>query len=176
MTDMWTTNRVRLAMAVLLAAGTACGDDDDDGGTEPATEFEAQLSGDEEVPPVETPASGSATISVEDGQIVYRVEVEDLENAFVSHIHVEAPGANGPVRMNLCGTGAPLPACQSGTGVLAEGTNSTTEGGITFDSLVSAIRAGNAYVNVHTTDGVEPPNTGPGDFPGGEIRGQLTAQ
>jgi hypothetical protein len=26
---------------------------------------------------------------------------------------------------------------------------------------------------VHTNDGVPPPNTGPGDFPGGEIRGQI---
>src|SRR5207249_402096 len=33
--------------------------------------------------------------------------------------------------------------------------------------------SGNAYVNVHTNDGMAPPNSGPGDFPGGEIRGQL---
>jgi hypothetical protein len=26
---------------------------------------------------------------------------------------------------------------------------------------------------VHTNDGVAPANTGPGDFPGGEIRGQI---
>jgi hypothetical protein len=26
---------------------------------------------------------------------------------------------------------------------------------------------------VHTNDGVAPPDTGPGDFPGGEIRGQV---
>jgi hypothetical protein len=26
---------------------------------------------------------------------------------------------------------------------------------------------------VHTNDGVPPINTGPGDFPGGEIRGQI---
>lgn len=149
-------------MAVLLAAAAACGDDDET--TEPATEFEAELSGDAEVPAVETAASGSATLSIEDGQIVYRVDVDDLENAIVSHIHVAPAGESGPVRMDLCGTGAPLPACQSGTGVLVEGTNGVTLG-ITFDSLVSAIRAGNAYVNVHTTQNQ-----------GGEIRGQITAQ
>jgi hypothetical protein len=27
-------------------------------------------------------------------------------------------------------------------------------------------------VNVHTNDFVDPPSTGPGNFPGGEIRGQ----
>jgi hypothetical protein len=35
------------------------------------------------------------------------------------------------------------------------------------------MRNGWAYVNVHTNDGIAPTNTGPGDFPGGEIRGQL---
>jgi hypothetical protein len=39
--------------------------------------------------------------------------------------------------------------------------------------LLDAIRAGLTYVNAHTNDGVAPTNTGPGDFPGGEIRGQL---
>jgi hypothetical protein len=76
------------------------------------------------------------------------------------------------VRLNLCGTPDGVPACQSGTGVLVEGTNGNPID-ITFDSLVSAIRAGNAYVNVHTDDGIAPANTGPGDFPGGEIRGHI---
>jgi hypothetical protein len=35
------------------------------------------------------------------------------------------------------------------------------------------MRTGNAYVNVHTNDGVGAVNTGPGDFPGGEIRGNF---
>jgi hypothetical protein len=39
--------------------------------------------------------------------------------------------------------------------------------------LLDAMRAGLTYVNVHTNDGVGAVNTGPGDFPGGEIRGQL---
>jgi CHRD domain len=72
---------------------------------------------------------------------------------------------------NLCGTPG-LPACVSGTGVLVSGSNGITEGGITFDSLLSAMRTGGAYVNVHTSDG----DAGPGDFPNGEIRGQIDAQ
>ena len=39
--------------------------------------------------------------------------------------------------------------------------------------LVALLQSGNAYVNVHTNDGVDPANTGPGDFPGGEIRGNF---
>jgi hypothetical protein len=101
-----------------------------------------------------------------------------MENAVVAHIHIAPPGQNGPVRLNLCGTGAPVPPCTSGTGVLASGTNGVTVGDppITFDSLVSAMRAGNTYVNVHTDDGVAPPNTGQGDMASGEIRGQVTAE
>jgi hypothetical protein len=39
--------------------------------------------------------------------------------------------------------------------------------------LVDLLTSGNAYVNVHTNDGIAPTNTGPGDFPGGEMRGQV---
>jgi hypothetical protein len=45
--------------------------------------------------------------------------------------------------------------------------------GYTFERLVAEMRAGLAYVNVHTNDGLAPTNTGPGDFPGGEIRAQI---
>ena len=152
-------------MAVILTAVAACDDDDDNGGTDPDTEFEATLSGANEVPPVSTTATGSATLTVEGSEIVYRVDVVGLENVLVSHIHVGAEGENGPVRMNLCGVPPDSPACSTETtGVLVEGSNGVTQD-ITFDSLVSAIRAGNAYVNVHTTQ-----NTG------GEIRGQITPQ
>jgi hypothetical protein len=47
--------------------------------------------------------------------------------------------------------------------ILAEGTFTAADvSGISYADLLAAIRAGNAYVNVHTTL-----------FPGGEIRGQL---
>ena len=42
-----------------------------------------------------------------------------------------------------------------------------------LSALIDQINAGNAYVNIHTNDGVAPTDTGPGDFPGGEIRGQI---
>jgi hypothetical protein len=43
--------------------------------------------------------------------------------------------------------------------------------GGTLAALLDSIRVGHAYVNVHTSDGTATP--GPGNFPGGEIRGQL---
>ena len=66
-------------------------------------------------------ATGTADLTIEGDQIVYTVNVVGLTNAVVSHIHIAPVGENGPVRMDLCGTGAPLPACTSGTGVLASG-------------------------------------------------------
>ena len=45
--------------------------------------------------------------------------------------------------------------------------------GADLDALLAQMRAGNTYVNVHTNDGDGTPNEGPGDFPGGEIRGQI---
>jgi hypothetical protein len=45
-------------------------------------------------------------------------------------------------------------------------------GWVDLAAVLAALGSGATYVNVHTNDGVAPPNTGPGDFPGGEIRGQ----
>jgi hypothetical protein len=134
------------------------------------------LSGADEVPPVTTPATGSATLSLSGDQITYTVNVANLQDAVVAHIHIAPAGENGPVRLNLCGTGDPQPACTSGTGVLATGTNGTTVGSpaITFDSLLSAMRTGGAYVNVHTSSTDCTPGD-PGCNPGGEIRGQVVA-
>ncbi len=163
---------LRLMAASPLLVLAACGDDDDPAGL--ATNFSATLSGANEVPTNASTATGNATLSVSGNQITYTVNVTNLANAVVAHIHVGAAGVNGPVRLNLCGTGDPQPPCVSGTGVLATGTNGTTVG-ITFEELLSAMRSGEAYVNVHTDNGQPPPNTGPGDLAAGEIRGQIVS-
>jgi hypothetical protein len=153
---------VVMASVVLVTGALACGDDNNQ--PNEATTFTATLSGGEEVPPVSTTATGTATFTIVGNQIQFTVNVTGIENAILAHIHVAPAGQNGPVRLNLCGTGAPLADCVSGTGVLATGTNGTTLG-ITFDELVAAMRSGGAYTNVHTQQ-----NTG------GEIRGQIVAQ
>jgi hypothetical protein len=164
-----------LGLAALVPLVPACGDDDPSGA---ATSFAATLSGTSEVPAVTTPATGTATFTISGSQITYTVNTTGLANPVFAHIHVAPAGQNGPVRLNLCGTGAPVPACTEGDGVLVTGTNGTTVGDppITFDQLVAEMRAGNTYANVHTDDGVGQPNTGPGDIIGGEIRGQIAAQ
>jgi hypothetical protein len=164
----------KIAVGALLPVVAACSDDN--APATPATSFTATLSGANEVPAVTTPATGTATLTVSGSVIQYTVNVTDLQNAVVAHIHIAPTGQNGPVRLNLCGTGDPLPACTSGTGVLATGSNGTTVGdpAITFDSLLSAMRTGGAYVNVHTSAADCTPGS-PGCNPGGEIRGQVAS-
>ena len=151
------------------------------------------LRGDEEVLavpagspiPADSRAQGQAMFRVnDDGTVDFKLIASNIDNVIMAHIHCGRPGENGPVRMWLYPvigpTGAQGP---NGTGphdgVLASGTFSF--GSVTCPasavgtemSLLAAMRAGLTYVNVHTNDGVDGPNTGPGDFPGGEIRGQL---
>ena len=166
----------RVVLAALFPIVAACSDDGPSDGE--ATNFSATLSGANEVPAVTTPATGTATFSVSGGQITYTINATNLQNAVLGHIHLAAAGVNGPVRLNLCGTGAPQPACASGAGVVvvATGTNGTTVGAppITFDDLLAAMRTGGAYVNVHTSTPDCTPGA-PGCNAGGEIRGQITA-
>jgi hypothetical protein len=139
--------------------------------------FVAPLSGDEEVPARDTQATGVAKFKLrEDGAaLLFKVNVANIENAFAAHIHCGAVGVNGPVGVTLF-LGAPAGGAVNGT--LAEGTITAPDPGngcgwVDLTAVLAAMGSGNTYVNVHTNDGVPPPNTGPGDFPGGEIRGQI---
>jgi hypothetical protein len=142
--------------------------------------LETDLRGRNEVPPHATPASGEAVFRVkDDGSVSYRLVVEDIRNPFMAHIHRGAPGVNGPVVVWLFPSTAPVPGPASSgprNGLLARGTFTAKDlvGPLkngTLAELLDAIRAGNAYVNVHTSDAST--TFGPGNFPGGEIRGQL---
>jgi hypothetical protein len=156
-----------LALALLALAPSAQAGDN----------FVATLSGDQEVPPRDTQAVGVATFKLrEDGAaLAFKVNVANLDNAVAAHIHCGAVGVNGPVGVTLF-MGAPAGGRVNGT--LAEGTITAPDPGnacgwTELAAVLAAIQSGETYVNVHTNDGVAPPNTGPGDFPGGEIRGQL---
>lgn len=143
-----------------------------------ALTFNAAASGGEEVPARDTRARATAIFHVGDGgnSIDYKLIVANIENVVASHIHLEAEGVNGPIVVFLFGPASP--AGGRVDGVLAEGTITSASligplAGQTLADLIAAIQAGNTYVNVHTNDGVDPTNTGPGDFPGGEVRGQI---
>ncbi len=139
--------------------------------------FVAPLSGSEEVPARDTNARGNAVFHLRaDGtELSYKLIVANIENVFAAHIHCGAAGVNGPVGVTLF---MGSPASGRVDGVIARGTITAPDPGNAcgwsdFEEVLSAMRSGDTYVNVHTNDGVAPTNTGPGDFPGGEIRGQI---
>jgi hypothetical protein len=149
------------------------------------------LSGDEEVftgappTPADSNAQGQAIFHVaENGQSIdYKLIVSNIENITQAHIHCAPRGVNGPIVVWLY----PSPAATAvqlipgrHDGVLVEGTidatvdpptsnhvspttNINCPGGVSsLADVLTRIREGNAYVNVHTTA-----------FPGGEVRGQF---
>ena len=163
--------RTTLVLAIVLAAAfTSAGF-----ALAQTKNFRTHLSGGEEVPARDTQGQGQARFKVTDEGLEFRLVVANIDNVFAAHIHCGAVGVNGPVGVTLF-VGAPASGPTNGT--LAEGTITAPDPGngcgwSDLDAVLAAIESGNTYVNVHTNDGVAPPNTGPGDFPGGEIRGQL---
>ncbi len=135
-----------------------------------ANHFVATLSGAEEVPPADTRARGVATfrLSSDGTELAYRLIVANIENVTMAHIHLAPAGANGPVVVWLYPAGPPpqlIPGRSQG--VLAEGTITDASlvgllAGASLADLVAEFAAGNAYVNVHTSQ-----------FPPGEVRGQI---
>src|SRR5262245_285150 len=170
---------------VLLALAAAAAAEAND-----QQEFRTHLTGEAERPtPRETRAQGEAIfqLSADGTQLAYRLIASNIENVVQAHIHCGSAEVAGPVVVFLY-PAAPPPAPAGGgrtDGVLAEGTITATDviprpdspacpGGLaTFEDLVAKLRSGDAYANVHTDDGAAPPNAGPGDFPGGEVRGQI---
>jgi hypothetical protein len=139
--------------------------------------YSAQLSGREEVPMRETRATGHVNFKLnkEGTELEYKLVVGNIENVVGAHIHLGARGVNGGVVVTLYG-----PTDAGGgrkSGLLAEGiitaANLTGDlAGRTLTDLIAAFDAGNAYVNVHTDDGVAGSGRA-GDIPEGEIRGQI---
>jgi len=149
--------------------------------------FRTHLSGGQEVPPpgvvVNTQAQGQAKfqLSADGSTLHYKLIAANIENAFMAHIHMGPAGANGPIVVWLYPSTATTPGPVGAgrtDGVLVEGdiTAANLVGpltGASLSDLIAQIEAGNTYVNIHTNDGLGDPNTGPGDFPGGEVRGQI---
>ena len=136
------------------------------------------LKGQHETPPHDTQAQGQAIFQVSpDGlSVSYRLIASDINNVVASHIHRGVVGVPGPAVVFLYGNAAP--GAGRHDGVLATGTLTAANligplAGQPISALVALIESGEAYVNVHTNDGVPPTGTGPGDLPAGEIRGNL---
>lgn len=108
-----------------------------------AADFEVALEGSQEVPAVETSATGTGTISIgDDGTVTGSVTTTGIAGT-AAHIHAGAEGANGPPVITLTKNGD---------------TYSVPAG----SKLTEAQLAGGLYVNVHSAA-----------HAGGEIRDQL---
>jgi CHRD domain len=134
------------------------------------------LNGYEENPDISTVATGSfeARLSNDGTSLAYELRYSGLEGgpATASHVHFGKRAVNGGVSFFLCGGGS-KPPCPPGTATEAVVTGTVTAADVVgptsqgippggFGEILAAMRAGHAYVNVHT-----------GTFPGGEIRAQI---
>jgi hypothetical protein len=140
--------------------------------------FSAILNGRNEVPPRVSKGRGVAKmhINATGDTIFYFLNVSNLRNLVAAHIHRASPGISGPIVVELYSA---APAGGRAHGRLTEGFFTPADligpyaGSVNFTLFLQELHLDSLYVNVHTDDGVAPPNTGTGDFPGGEIRGQL---
>jgi hypothetical protein len=161
----------RTAIAAVAMLGMAAIASDDN-------RIEAKLRGYQEVPTVSTVAQGRfrATVDKASNTMQYQLSYDGLEgDVRMAHIHFGTRGINGGIMVWLCQTATNMdpsgvaPMCpQSGTvtGLIqASAVTGPANQGIeanAFDEFLAAIRAGAAYVNVHSSK-----------WPAGEIRGQV---
>ncbi|HJU91194.1 MAG TPA: CHRD domain-containing protein [Gemmatimonadaceae bacterium] len=163
-----------LSAALVATLGVLACDDDPN---EPDVEtFTATLNGANERPtPRTTPATGTATLELIDGEtLTWDITMTGITNLSLAHIHIGDANTAGGILLDLS-TGT-FTATQI-TGEIDEAdfpAPAAPNQAVTFDAMIQLMRTGGAYVNVHTNDGDATPNEGPGDFPGGEIRGQIT--
>jgi hypothetical protein len=130
--------------------------------------FIAKLTGYNQVPPINTKAAGNFEIELSpDGTISnYVLNVTNISNVTLAHIHEGEKGINGPIIFTLYKSTNPKGEIN---GMISKGKvySNLLEGplaGKYISDLIDLINQGNAYVNVHTKQN-----------PQGEIRGQLSA-
>lgn len=131
----------------------------------PRLNFTAQLSGDQEVPALDTKATGQATYSFNAAgtELHFKVNLANIKDVKFSHIHIGPVGVNGPVVANLKMERVDGEV----NGKYAEGVITTADlsanlQGGPLSILKQALESGYAYSNVHTDAN-----------PAGEIRGQI---
>jgi hypothetical protein len=113
-----------------------------------AADVKLKLTGADEVPSVTTQASGTGTISVGDDKSVSGSVTTTGITGVAAHIHLAAPGKNGPPIITLTKSSDTVWTVPAGSKLT--------------DEQYASFKAGDLYVNVHSAA----PR-------GGEIRGQI---
>ncbi len=137
--------------------------------TATTTTWRAALTGANESPSNASTATGTFTATLDEtaGTLTWTLSVPNIKDATMAHIHTGAAGTNGPIVLNLfaalpTGPTTILPASSITTSGTAKAIDLVGPLAQNFPGLISAIKGGTAYVNVHTVAN-----------PGGEIRGQV---
>ena len=129
--------------------------------------FQARLTGDQEVPAVETNTTGRFEILVNKDVTAgeYTLRVNSGVRVTQSHFHCGAAGVNGPVIVFLAGPrgeGWDVDGKWVSNATITDANVINTTCGATLAQIFEQARNGNVYVNVHSVA-----------HPGGVARGQL---
>jgi hypothetical protein len=146
-----------LTVTIILAGGVAnLGTSLSAQGQVKGMKFTAQLSGKDEVPPVDTTATGTAQFQLNpDGkELTYDLTTKDLKGFMMAHIHQGKAGENGP----------PVAPLSMGKGKITASDLQGPLSGKQLKDLVNLMSNGGAYVNIHTQQHQD-----------GEIRGQIAS-
>ena len=161
----------------IAASAVACDDDDDPAGPSPEL-FRATMNGANERPdPTTTTATGVADFRYENEVLSWTVTLNNITNISGAHIHIGTANQAGGVLLGLGTTGAGGTLTNAGFSGSIARSAFTAPGSpnqaVTFDQMLAMMRTGAAYVNIHTSDPNLAGNNTQGDYPGGEIRGQI---
>ena len=127
-------------------------------------ELVANLSGQEEVPPVDTQATGMSEftpVMPNNETVDFNVNATNIQGVTAGHIHQGAQGQNGEVVVPLFNYDTPQNMVSENSTISADMLAGPMEGK-TIADLITAMKDGNTYVNIHTEQN-----------PNGEIRGQI---
>ncbi len=132
-----------------------------------ATEFQATLTGAQEVPPVATSTTGSArvTFNASFTRASFELTVNGGKKVTQAHIHCNVVGMNGPIFLFLAGfhaNGWNVNGQWIDNATLTKSNILDTSCGTNLTQIAQAMEDGRAYVNAHTVA-----------HPAGEVRGQL---
>jgi hypothetical protein len=123
--------------------------------------FTAKLSGQDEVPPTNSQATGMADFAVMGDSVEYTVNASGMQGVTAGHIHSGKQGENGPVVVTLFKNDSPTNEV-SETGSITPDKLEGPMAGKQLTDLAAAMSNGDTYVNIHTEQN-----------PNGEIRGQI---
>lgn len=148
--------RVLRASALLLAVGVAAPS------FARSFTYTAALKGSNEVPPTASAGTGFATYTLSGDMLTVNLTFAGISApAAAAHIHCCAPlGTNAPVVLPFAG----FPNATSGTYLHTFDLSTFVfSGGGSEAALIAGLNSGQTYTNIHDAN-----------FPGGEIRGQIT--